>query len=633
MGDLADRRFERGAQQAHGGALVAGGFLVEVGERAVGAQQRAAAADDDALFDGGAGRGEGVFELGLLLLELDLGRRADLDHRDAAGQLGHPLLELLAVKVGGGDVDLRLDFLDPVLDRLVGAAALNDGGVILVGDHPAGAAEVGDLGLFERAAELFGDQGAAGQHGDVLELLLASVAEAGGFDGEHVDRAAQLVDDQRGQRFAVHIVGDDHEVLGDLEQLLHQRDDILDGADLAVGDQDVGVVNGGFHALGVGDEVGGDVAAVELHAVGELGLHADALALFDGDHAVFADLLHHIGDDFADLFVVAGDGGDGGDFVLLLDRAGHAAEFVNDGAEAAVEAALERHGVGAGGDVAEAFGDDRLGEHGGGGGAVARDVVGADRDFLGELGAHVAEGLIELDLAGDGDAVVDDQRRAELLVQHDVAAAGAERDLDGVGEGVDALAERLAGLHVEGELLGCHRVSSRPAAPPVGGARFAGLDPGSVSRPLWGALDDDLGQHFALFEHDQIFVVDLDFLAGVLLVEDAVADDDVHLDPLAIVVALAGADRDDLALLRLFLRRVGDHDPAREHLFLVQRLDHQAVVERLQPSSRICHCARFPLIPVRAGASRRGCLGASLGDSCQPRGGSPRALALYLCEC
>jgi hypothetical protein len=35
----------------------------------------------------------------LLLLELGLGRRADLDHRHAAGQLGQPLLQLLAVEV------------------------------------------------------------------------------------------------------------------------------------------------------------------------------------------------------------------------------------------------------------------------------------------------------------------------------------------------------------------------------------------------------------------------------------------------------------------------------------------------------------------------------------------------------
>ena len=51
-------------------------------------------------------------------------------------------------------------------------------------------------------------------------------------------------------------------------------------------------------------------------------------------------------------------------------------------------------------------------------------------------------------------------RRAELLVEHDVAALGAEGDLDGVGQRVDAALERAARLFVEFNLL-CHdRVSS-----------------------------------------------------------------------------------------------------------------------------------------------------------------------------
>jgi hypothetical protein len=114
-----------------------------------------------------------------------------------------------------------------------------------------------------------------------------------------------------------------------------------------------------------------------------------------------------------------------------------------------LDAALERHRVGAGGDVAQALADDRLGEHGGGGGAVAGDVVGLGGDLAHELGALVLEDVLELDLTGDGHAVVGDRRRAELLVEHDVAALRAERDLDGVGEDVDAALERAARLLVE----------------------------------------------------------------------------------------------------------------------------------------------------------------------------------------
>jgi hypothetical protein len=45
----------------------------------------------------------------LALLDFDLGRVADADHRDAAGELGQTLLQLLAVVVRGGFLDLRLD--------------------------------------------------------------------------------------------------------------------------------------------------------------------------------------------------------------------------------------------------------------------------------------------------------------------------------------------------------------------------------------------------------------------------------------------------------------------------------------------------------------------------------------------
>ena len=71
-------------------------------------------------------------------------------------------------------------------------------------------------------------------------------------------------------------------------------------------------------------------------------------------------------------------------------------------------------------------------------GAVARRVVGLGRDLADELGAHVLEAVLDLDLLGDGHAVVDDGRGAELLLEDDVASARSEGDLDGVRELVDA---------------------------------------------------------------------------------------------------------------------------------------------------------------------------------------------------
>ena len=149
--------------------------------------------------------------------------------------------------------------------------------------------------------------------------------------------------------------------------------------------------------------------------------------------------------------------------VLLADRRRQFfLRLLDDRLDAALDAALEQQRVGAGGDVLEALVDDRLGQHGGGGGAVAGDVVGLGGGFLEQLGAHVLERVFELDLLGDGHAVVGDRRRAELLVEHHVAALGAERDLDGVGQRVDAALERAARVLAVLELLGRHRCAEPP---------------------------------------------------------------------------------------------------------------------------------------------------------------------------
>src|SRR5699024_4181191 len=100
--------------------------------------------------------------------------------------------------------------------------------------------------------------------------------------------------------------------------------------------------------------------------------------------------------------------------------------------------------------------DQRLRQDGRGGGAVTGDVVRLGGDFLGELCAQVLVGVVELDLTGDGHAVVRDGRCAPRLVEDDVAAARAQRDLDRVGQDVHAALQRLARVVVELKGL-CHK--------------------------------------------------------------------------------------------------------------------------------------------------------------------------------
>ena len=97
--------------------------------------------------------------------------------------------------------------------------------------------------------------------------------------------------------------------------------------------------------------------------------------------------------------------------LLALDR--HRLELGDDVLDGLVHAALHEHRVDAGDDGLEAFVVDRLGEDGGGGGAVAGDVGGLAGDFLDHAGAHVLVLVFELDLLGDGHAVLGDGGRAE----------------------------------------------------------------------------------------------------------------------------------------------------------------------------------------------------------------------------
>ena len=90
-----------------------------------------------------------ILDAGLLLLHLGLGGRADGDDGDAAGHLGQPLLQLLAVVVGGGLLDLVADLRDAALDIIGLAGSFDEGGVVLVDDQAFGLAEVGKLHAVE----------------------------------------------------------------------------------------------------------------------------------------------------------------------------------------------------------------------------------------------------------------------------------------------------------------------------------------------------------------------------------------------------------------------------------------------------------------------------------------------------
>src|SRR5271157_4647994 len=92
-----------------------------------------------------------------------------------------------------------------------------------------------------------------------------------------------------------------------------------------------------------------------------------------------------------------------------------------------------------------------------------------------------------------------------------------------------------------------------------------------------GALDDahDVG----LLHDEEILAVDLDLAARPFAEQDPVAGPDIEGDDLALLVARARADGDDFAFHRLFLRGVGNDDPAGGLLFGLDPAHHHPIMQ------------------------------------------------------
>lgn len=126
------------------------------------------------------------------------------------------------------------------------AAAFNDGGLVLGDDDLAGGTQHLQADVVQGQANFLGNDLATGEDGDVGEHGLAAVTEARGLDGDGLEQATDLVQDQGGQGFALDVFGDDQQRLVGLHDLLQQTDHFLDVGDLGVDDQDVGVFQDGF---------------------------------------------------------------------------------------------------------------------------------------------------------------------------------------------------------------------------------------------------------------------------------------------------------------------------------------------------------------------------------------------------
>jgi hypothetical protein len=176
-----------------------------------------------------------------------------------------------------------------------------------------------------------------------------------------------------------------------------------------------------------------------------------------GDDALIADLLHRLRDHLADGGVAIGR--DGADLATSAEEATGLARFSMSLTTASTAMSMPRlriHRVHAGGNRLGAFAHDRLAPARSRWWCRHRRCRWSWRRLAQHLRAHVLELVLELDLLGDGDAVLGDARGAEALVDHDIAALRAERHLHGIGEDIDAAQHAIAGVSGKFNVFGSH---------------------------------------------------------------------------------------------------------------------------------------------------------------------------------
>src|SRR5690606_14423747 len=146
-----------------------------------------------------------------------------------------------------GGFDGGTDLVDAAFHIFLVALAVDEGGLVLGGNHASSGTKVFHGDAIELAANFFADHASASEGSNVAQHFLAPVTEAWCLDSKAVEAALQLVDNEGGESFAINILGQDHESLAGLGNCLDGRQHVLDRADLLVGDEDEWLIELGSH--------------------------------------------------------------------------------------------------------------------------------------------------------------------------------------------------------------------------------------------------------------------------------------------------------------------------------------------------------------------------------------------------
>ncbi|GET93272.1 chaperonin HSP60, mitochondrial precursor [Leishmania tarentolae] len=459
--NLHSRQPDGIAHDGHTRALIARAMLV--GEKLLqflaGAQQSRATASHDALLHRSASRADSVHDTILLLAHLQLGSAAHLDDGHATAQLRQTLLQLFTVVLHSLLLDTVPQKLLTLLHRGRIAAAVQHHCVVLGHCHLLHRAQDGGvkvLGIQLHASVLVSHHLGTSKNGDVLQHTLLVITEARRLDAAHLQLALQLVKDQRRQRLALHVVGDDQKRTTLLGHVVESRKQRLDRVNLLLGYKYVQVLELGLLCLGIRHEVRTHIAALDLHAFHNLQLSGHSLAILRRNDAVTADLVHRLTDHLADLLIAVGrDGGDADNVLRSLDRAGLLQKARLHIVDRDIHTTLHVDRVRTLGNALEALAEDAVHKHRRGRGAVTSQVVRLVAHLAHKLRTHVLKAILELNRLRNSHAILRDLRRAVGLLDNHVSALRPQRCRYCGNSASDALLHGATSVFTKAHILAC----------------------------------------------------------------------------------------------------------------------------------------------------------------------------------
>lgn len=176
--------------------------------------------------------------------------------------------------------------------------------------------------------------------------------------------------------------------------------------------------------------------------------------------------------------------------VLCANGSGQCPECLNCGGHAALHALADVDGAGADHHMPQAFRKHCVGEQRRGGGAVANCIVGPDCGISQQLSSQIFHGILELQLLGNGDAVITDHRSAILLFDEHRSYLGPERAAYGIGErGCPLQQFRTSGVVKEQICINGHIVIMEPnRVRRAGSLCQISRDQRKDFRPLYGRM-------------------------------------------------------------------------------------------------------------------------------------------------